>query len=440
LLEKDMRLSLTTCQQVFRSRWVGLIALGAALIAGTAHAASLPPYTKIKLTVVQWMPTKGTYEQWGAIGGEFTVSEAGMVSMPVLGGIPVGDLDDAGLAADIAQRLKEKIGLVDAPTATVEIIAYPPVYVVGDVSKPGEYKFTPGLTVLQALAMSGGEVREAGVLESSKDITRLLGDLKELDDAIIRSSAKIERLQAEMAGATSVDFSKQVSNADQFTSAIYGQEQVIFAARANVLERKSKSLIELRDLLTEEIHVLDEKTKSMDANIGSIQQQVDSTAMLVAKGALVATRQAEVERALRSYQDDKLDIATAIMRARQNISQTTRDLQALYDERKTEVASELQSERASLVQLKVKRETSQKLMLDNLSAVAGSARPGERPVVTFAIVRQNSGVMSNVEGSETTILLPGDVVKVTQHAGHESLQSSEMQVGSASARTAQASQ
>jgi polysaccharide export outer membrane protein len=390
------------------------VAVGSVLVAWSANGAPIPPLTKIRLTVIQWMPTKGTYEQWGSIGGEFTVSDAGTIAIPVLGSVAIGDRDDAQLAAEIAKRLKDKIGLVEAPTATVEIVDYAPIYVVGDVSRPGEYKFNFGLTVLQALAIGGGEVRSTGAFQSSMDVTRLVGDVRELDDSIIRSDAKIERLEAEMAGAKTLDFSRQSKAGDQFAAAIYGQEQVIFAARTNVLERKSKSLLELSDLLQQEIHVLDEKTKSTDANIKSMQQQVDSTAMLVAKGAVVATRQADVERVLRGYQDDRLDIVTSIMRARQSISQTTRDLQALYDERQTEVASELQSERASLVQLKVKRETSQKLMMDNMVAMAAAPGQLEKPQISFSIVRKENGTMSQIDASETTGLLPGDVVKVTQ--------------------------
>jgi polysaccharide export outer membrane protein len=416
MLETEMRVSLSARLRRLHPGWLGLIALGVVVAPGAADSAPLPPHTKIKLTVVQWMPTKGVYEQWGSLGGEFTVSDAGALSMPVLGNVPVGDLDNTGLAAEIAKRLKEKIGLVDAPMAAVEILDYSPVYVVGDVTHPGEYKFNTGLTVLQAFAMSGGELRPTTTIQSSTDVTKLLGDLKELDDSIIRSSTKIERLQAEMAGAKTLEFAKPPGGEDQFTAAIYNQEQVIFAARANLLDRRSKSLVELRDLLTEEIHVLDEKTKSMDANIASIQQQVDSTAMLVAKGAVVATRQGEVERVLRSYQDDKLDITTAVMRARQSISQTTRDLQGLYDERQTQVASELQSERALLVQLKVKRETSQKLMLANLSTLASSPRQGEKTTLTFTIVRRDNGNMTEIPASETTGLLPADVIKVARQA------------------------
>ncbi|WP_283192580.1 polysaccharide biosynthesis/export family protein [Rhizobium sp. AN80A] len=409
-----MRFSMGRGRPVRLGCFLTLFALGTTMFAGAAASAPLPPYTKIRLTVVQWMPTKGVYEQWGSIGGDFTISDTGTVSVPVLGSVAVGDLDDSGLAAEIARRLKEKIGLVEAPATTVQIIDYPPVYVVGDVSKPGEYRFSQGLTVLQALALGGGEFRNASALDGAGEVTRLVGALKELDDSITRSNARIARLEVEMTGAKTADLLTQADKSDPFAAAIYNQEQVIFDARANAIDRKAKSLGELKELLNGEIRGLDQKTASMDANIKSIQQQVDSTAVLVAKGAVVATRQGEVERTLRSYQDARLDIGTAIMRARQSISQTTRDLQALYDERKTEVASDLQSERATLLQLKVKRETSQKLVLDGLASLGGSANQAEKPALTFAIVRRENGTANEISASESTALLPGDVVKVTQ--------------------------
>lgn len=38
----------------------------------------------------------------------------------------------------------------------LDIVAYPPVYVTGDVTKPGEIEFRPDMTVRQALALAGG--------------------------------------------------------------------------------------------------------------------------------------------------------------------------------------------------------------------------------------------------------------------------------------------
>ncbi|EPE94948.1 polysaccharide biosynthesis/export family protein [Rhizobium grahamii] len=390
---------------------------------GSAVAGPLFPNTKIRLTLVQWMPTKGSYEQWATVGGEYTVSEEGTISVPLLGPISVEQLDEVSLASSIAKRLKEKIGLVDEPAATVEVLKYPPIYVVGDVEKPGEYDFHGGITVLQALALGGGQRRAASSLQGSTDVTRMAGDLREIDDSIVRSTVKIARLKAELAGEKTFQGPKESSDATASSDAIYTQEQTIFSARANELTRQSKSLTTLRDLLSEEIKVLEEKTTSTDLNIASVQQQLDSTIALIEKGAIVATRQAEVERVMRGYQNDRLDLTVAIMRARQSISQTTRDLEGLYDKRQTQIASDLQSEQATMSQLRVKKETTQKLLTEILSS--GSAvEADEPPRLQFTIVRAGKTEKSaEVAASETSAMAPGDVLKVTLRATSQPLAS-----------------
>jgi polysaccharide export outer membrane protein len=399
-------------------RFAALLFIAAVGVVSTIDAAAsapLLPNTKIRLTIVQWMPTKGVYENWATVSGEYTVSNEGVISVPLLGIIVVGNKDETALASDIAQKLKEKVGLIAEPAATIEILGFPSIYVVGDVAKPGEYQFHPGLNILQALAMSGGEMRPQGTLQTSLDVTRIVGDLKEIDDSIIRVEARIERLEAEMAGTTTLQLDQKDNNSDPFKTAIYKQEEAIFTARANEVGRQAKSISELRDLLSEEIAVLQQKTTNSDANIKSVQRQLTSVIALVERGAVVPTRQAEVERTLRDFQTDKLDLAVSIMRARQGITQATRDLEGLYDRRHTEVATELQSERAALAQLKFKRETNQQLLYRNLSSV-GPSKLDEKPMLKFIIVRRTQGKDSELDASETTAMVPGDVLKVTLRA------------------------
>src|SRR3954454_24996774 len=124
-----------------------------------AGGAALYPQTKLRVTVVSWMPTKSEYQVWAPLGGDFVVSPDNALSLPVVGTIKVGELDSDGLAAEIASKLQSKIGLVTKPDATVEVLEYAPVYVAGSVTKPGEYSYRPGMTVLQALALGGGLLR-----------------------------------------------------------------------------------------------------------------------------------------------------------------------------------------------------------------------------------------------------------------------------------------
>lgn len=377
-----------------------------------ADTDQFTPQTRIRLTVVQWVPIKGVYEKLDALGGDFLISQAGTVSLPVIGTMSVENFDSAGLAAEIANQLKTRIGLVQTPEATVEILERPPIYVVGDVNKPGEYKFHPGLTVLQSVAMSGGEFRPTNGSQSFADKTGYVGQLQEIDNMILRSKVRIARLQAEMSGAKEMRLEPEMQDDHGAASAIFEQEKVIYAARMNDMDRQSKSYVELRDLLTSEIATTEKKIASTDEDIASVEKELTNVKSMVERGIALPTRQSDLERTLRSYHGNRLDLVTAIMRARQNIAETTRSLDGLYDKQRTEVAVELQSEQASLDQQTLKRETTQKLLLDALSGDASSPADASAATLAFSVTRQEGASVREIPASDSTVLQPGDVVRV----------------------------
>lgn len=395
------------------------------LIAGTAFcaisglslvqaAAQLAPQTKLRVTVVKWNPTEGEYQRWDALGGEFAVTAEGTIVLPVIGPVAVGELDSAGLADTIATRLQDQIGLVRKPDTTVEIVEFPPVYVVGDVNAPGQYQFRSGMTVLQTLALAGGEYRDAEGEQSQEQI-RLVSELQSIDNEILRSQSKIARLEAELAGAGSITFPPTPATGPlaKLAAQVHEKEKIIFKARANGLARQAKSLSELRDLLNAEIDVLNEKIKAADLGIASGEKELAGVKTLVEKGIAVASRQSDLERVLAGFRADRLDQVTAVMRARQNITEATRNLEGLRDQFQTDVAAELQREEASLDQLRFKRDMAQKLLLETLASQSATSRPGEDRAVEFTITRRKAGDAREISADESTVLLPGDVLKVS---------------------------
>ncbi|MGR9060705.1 polysaccharide biosynthesis/export family protein (plasmid) [Rhizobium leguminosarum] len=409
-----MNLSHRAPHPFFRATFVisALALLAGAVSPALADSAPVAPQTKIRLTVVQWMPSKGQFERWDAIGGEYTVSDAGEVSLPFLGSQSVGNLDNASLTNEIAKRLQAKMGLAQTPAVTIDVLDYPPIYVVGDVTTPGQYSFRPGLTVLQSLAMSGGPRRAKE--EQQTHSIQIVGELREIDHSILRSTARLARLQAEMDGANEITFDQRTDVDQQFAAGIYNEERIIFRARANALERQSRAFTELRDLLTTEISTLEEKLTGADDNIKSVEDQLVSVKSLVQKGLTISSRQMDLERLLTTYRSDKLDLVTAVMRGRQAVSETTRNLEGLYDARRSEVATEAQSERASLDQFKLKRETLQKLLIADLGSYDSVKSLTDDLPLTFSVTRRNAGQINQFQASETTALAPGDVVRVAQ--------------------------
>jgi protein involved in polysaccharide export with SLBB domain len=88
------------------------------------------------------------------ITGEYEVDANGNVSIPLAGQIRAAGLTTRQLERSIASALAK--GIVRDPRVNVEMVAYRPFYILGEVKKSGEYPYRTGLTVLDAIATAGG--------------------------------------------------------------------------------------------------------------------------------------------------------------------------------------------------------------------------------------------------------------------------------------------
>jgi polysaccharide export outer membrane protein len=117
----------------------------------SAEAASAPrgPYRlglgdKVRINV---------YGQPG-LSGEFQVSGAGTVNMPLIGEVPAVDLTAKELEANLVSRYAD--GFLQNPSIIVEVYDLRPFYVLGEVERPGSYPAREGTTLLGAIATAGG--------------------------------------------------------------------------------------------------------------------------------------------------------------------------------------------------------------------------------------------------------------------------------------------
>jgi polysaccharide export outer membrane protein len=87
--------------------------------------------------------------------GQFRINDRGEIAVPLLGAIPANNQTTIELEHSIEQRLKQK-GLMQDPNVSVDIVNYRPIFILGEVAKPGQYAYQPGMTVLTAVAIAGG--------------------------------------------------------------------------------------------------------------------------------------------------------------------------------------------------------------------------------------------------------------------------------------------
>lgn len=89
-----------------------------------------------------------------SLSREYSITPQGDLAFPLLGDVPVADKTVGELQEVLRGKLAE--GYVNDPRVTVEVLNYRPFYVLGEVSKAGEFPFSDGLTVVQAVARAGG--------------------------------------------------------------------------------------------------------------------------------------------------------------------------------------------------------------------------------------------------------------------------------------------
>lgn len=115
-----------------------------------------------------------------SLSGQFVVSGNGKVALPLVGDVSAADRTVTQFQENVQAALRE--GYLKDPKVSVEVLTYRPFYILGEVNRPGEYPYSSGLTVLNAVATAGGFTyraqtkrvfirRNAETKESSYDLT-----------------------------------------------------------------------------------------------------------------------------------------------------------------------------------------------------------------------------------------------------------------------------
>ena len=84
----------------------------------------------------------------------YAIDAGGAITMPLIGSVPARGRTTAGLAAAISAKLRA--GFIRDPSVAVEIEAYRPFFILGEVAAPGQYPYVPNMTVESAVAIAGG--------------------------------------------------------------------------------------------------------------------------------------------------------------------------------------------------------------------------------------------------------------------------------------------
>jgi len=128
-----------------------IVGPNASVVAAPAAVLSVPetPYTLDsgdKLRVV-------VFGQDG-LSNSYAVDAGGNISMPLIGAVPARGTTVAQLSSAVAAKLRQ--GYIREPHVAVEVEAYRPFFILGEVTYPGQYPYVANMTVETAVAIAGG--------------------------------------------------------------------------------------------------------------------------------------------------------------------------------------------------------------------------------------------------------------------------------------------
>jgi polysaccharide biosynthesis/export protein len=84
----------------------------------------------------------------------YAIDAGGAITMPLIGAVAARGRTPAGLATEIAAKLRN--GYIREPSVAVEVEAYRPFFILGEVAAPGQYPYVPNMSVESAVAIAGG--------------------------------------------------------------------------------------------------------------------------------------------------------------------------------------------------------------------------------------------------------------------------------------------
>ena len=135
----------------------------------------------------------------------------GSISFPMMGNLPVAGLTPAEAQSRIQAILATKVFrqrlsdgrdneiMIDHDEVTATVVEYRPIYVNGDVSKPGEYAYRPLMTVRQAVALSGGyELMRYRMQNPVLEAADLRAEYESLWAEFAKEQALVWRLKTEL--------------------------------------------------------------------------------------------------------------------------------------------------------------------------------------------------------------------------------------------------
>jgi polysaccharide export outer membrane protein len=313
---------------------------------------------------------------------------------------------------------RDTVQTIEPDDVTVTIAEYRPIYISGDVARPGEIPFRPGILVSQAITLAGGyDIMRFRLSNPFLDTADMKSDYDTLWMDLVREQSRIARLEAELKGQADLG-SFDVRGTPLRPAAV----QQIIRLETDQMKVRNADYQKERDFFERAIvqsdhnlAVLTEQQKNEKEGADLDASDYERIRELFQRGAVPITRLTDARRSMLLSSTRALQTQNQIEQVKKEREDARRNLQRTSDKRQMDLTQDLQNSVSKIAALRNKLEAvGDKLVYTGL--VKSQLVRGKGAEPDLKISRRSATGRVRRPARDDTELLPGDVLEVSLEA------------------------
>ncbi len=354
---------------------------------------------------------QGSFIQRMEMSGERVVQEDESITIPFLGQVRAGSLTSSEFEKAVADAFEQAF---HRPAfATLMAIEHEPIFIVGPVKNPGSYKYSPGMTVLHAIALAGGMERVRPESWQSVEAVREELRNRQTKSAASRLLARVSILRAERTATELVVPQRLVDLLGRAEATVLVEDAkalrdlVVGARRAREAEQRTA----IADAETE-LQSAKERSTPIIAGIKLRKERFAAISSLQASGMATRGQLADAQGNLADLETREHDAAAATNGAKRKLELAKEELTRFELENKRQLASDISSADRALTENMDSLIHSRGVMDVIYANNPGKASTENSGAQTYEIIRRTANGSQFIPADEVTSLEPGDLVRL----------------------------
>jgi polysaccharide export outer membrane protein len=349
----------------------------------------------------------------------------GEIALPLVGQVKVAGLSLSEARQKITRDLSNNVfrqtgsdgreitKLILPADIVVTAVEYRPIFVSGDVSKPGEFPFRLGMTVRQAIAMAGGyDVMQSRLGNPFLQAADFRAQYEALWAELATQQVRIWRLRTELGERPIAPASNPGPLPTEFGERLLQAETAHLKARLADREKDKGLLREAINKADLQLGILAEKKKRNEEVAAADAADFQKVKELLQRGLTLAGRLSDARRGAVLSSDQLLQTIVETSNLERQRGEYVRQLEKIDSQNRIDDWKELQDANLRLAQITSSlRGTSEKLIYSGLLKDQFGKGIAKSP--DLIVHRKGDNGQEGLTADEDFELLPGDMVEVT---------------------------